>query len=920
MVKNELSIRAQQVYNVASKLASNAINKIKLQTTKNILNVNSKIPFKTSENEEKLYKASMNYLKDNVDSLFFKNMYSSQEKYLDNIRKYKKLEWSLYKIDRTNPDKEQIRKIISQERQRSVARDNACEIATFNAKWYEKETREHIEYRLKYDSMLNEIYNGNASLYEQSYNEFYKKVCDKHAIMYENAKQTIDAFYPVIKNAIAVAHEAAFAKQHRDIIFDLSKQIVNSYKQLESLSIKIEEQNIDLQVLIEQTKEKLDVYQEKEELIAAMEANKQAKEEITANISKINEKLQQAYVDYETAKNVNVVIDYANCDDKQKEVLDYIVVSFKENAFEKAFDMAYVAIKNYVLTICPFFYSYLKAAEEKFDERNKQYRSQIIKTLPAEVAKVYSNENNYIKYLCNYNENADISELKNKHEVELARLKVQYDEKIQALKAAKEVRIKEYKEQKAAAKVNLKMADSVKAAEIKEVVKLYKKAINNSEHKRHRLAKNEYNKLVSLENKRFEREVLKETLPATLSFKLEYENSVEENKNQKAKEFTKLNKILRTDYRLSKYKKNSTSAKRENMLGYLFLSIWAIGFVAFTLIPIIYIILMCFNNITYTNEGYTPLFEFTFKDGFSFPSFVGVDNFETLFLSNYEFMFTQLPQFFRSLLFYVPIVVFIGFVLAMLLNTKIRGRTLFRIIYFLPVVIVSGPVLEMLNGSNTSGRSSIRLTLDGSSVAKILESISPKALTYANEVFQNFIIILWMTGVPIVLFISALQKINRQLYEAAEIDGANKWQMLWTITFPLIKSVLMIVCLFTIMQVTTINVAFVNPINDWLNRRMSDMTSNLGVVAVAAWCQTIVVLVFVLASFLLFREREFISKDKNFEEMEELKRKKQQRKAKIIEFFHINDIKAFFTKLFAPLNKALHNLKAKRKEKEEGGM
>ena len=466
----------------------------------------------------------------------------------------------------------------------------------------------------------------------------------------------------------------------------------------------------------------------------------------------------------------------------------------------------------------------------------------------------------------------------------------------------------------------MKLADSVKAAEIKEVVKLYKKAINNSEGKRHRLAKSEYNKNVSIENKRFEREVLKETLPATLSFKLEYENKVEENKKVKSVEYSKLNEVLKTDYKLSKYKKNSTNAKRENGLGYLFLSIWAIGFVAFTLIPIFYIVLMCFNNISYTNDGYTPLFEFTFKDGLSFPSFVGFGNFETLFLSNYEFMFTQLPQFFRSLLFYVPIVVFIGFVLAMLLNTKIRGRTLFRIIYFLPVVIVSGPVLEMLNGSNTSGKSSIRLTLDGSSVAKILESISPKALTYANEVFQNFIIILWMTGVPIVLFISALQKINRQLYEAAEIDGANKWQMLWTITFPLIKSVLMIVCLFTIMQVTTINVGFVNPINSWLNSRMNSLSSNLGVVAVAAWCQTIVVLVFVLASFLLFREREFISKDKNFEEMEELKRKKAQRKAKINEFFHINDIKAFFTKLFAPINKALHNLKAKQKEKEEGGM
>ena len=920
MVKNELGIRAQQVYNVASKLASNAIEKIKLQTTKNVLSVNSKIPFKTAANEEKLYKASMEYLKDNINSLFFKNMYSSQAKYLDNVRKYKKLEWSLFKIDRSNPDKEQIRKVISLERQKSVARDNEYEIAAFNAKWVEKEITSHIEYRLKYDQMLNKIYGNNPRLHEKSYNEFYYEVCKEHASMSEKAKASINEFYPLIVKAIDLAHTAAFAKEQRNIIFDLSEQIVNNYKKLEEISIKIEDQNVDLQVLIEQTKEKLDVYAEKEELMASMEANKKAKEEILANNIILNNKLEEAYRNYETAKNLDIELNYDNLNQNQIEVLNVIKKAFRENEFEQAFDLSYVAIKNYVLSICPYFYSYLKALESKYDERNAQFRSETVKTISPELAKVYVNENNYIKYLCNYQENADISNLKQKHEVELAKLQVQYDLKIKALSDAKQVRIKEYKEQKAAAKVNLKLADSVKAAEIKEVVKLYKKAINNSEGKRRRLAKSEYNKNVSIENKRFEREVLKETLPETLSFKLEYENKVEENIKAKSVEYSKLNKVLKTDYKLSKYKKNSTSAKRENALGYLFLSIWALGFIAFTLIPIFYIILMCFNNISYTNDGYTPLFEFTFKDGLSFPSFVGFGNFETLFLSNYEFMFTQLPQFFRSLLFYVPIVVFIGFVLAMLLNTKIRGRTLFRIIYFLPVVIVSGPVLKMLNGSNTSGKSSIRLTLDGSSVAKILESISPKALTYANEVFQNFIIILWMTGVPIVLFISALQKINRQLYEAAEIDGANKWQMLWTITFPLIKSVLMIVCLFTIMQVTTINVGFVNPINSWLNSRMNSLSSNLGVVAVAAWCQTIVVLVFVLASFLLFREREFISKDKNFEEMEELKRKKAQRKAKINEFFHINDIKAFFTKLFAPINKALHNLKAKQKEKEEGGM
>ena len=144
--------------------------------------------------------------------------------------------------------------------------------------------------------------------------------------------------------------------------------------------------------------------------------------------------------------------------------------------------------------------------------------------------------------------------------------------------------------------------------------------------------------------------------------------------------------------------------------------------------------------------------------------------------------------------------------------------------------------------------------------------------------------------------------------------------MLWTITHLLIKSVLLIVCLFTIMQVATINVDFVNPINMWLYTRIENPTKyNLGVAAVGAWCQTLVILIFVLVAFLLFREKEFVSKDKNYEEIEEAKRKKNQRRAKMVEFFHINEIKHFFDKLFAPVTKLINASKARKEKKELEG-
>ena len=412
-------------------------------------------------------------------------------------------------------------------------------------------------------------------------------------------------------------------------------------------------------------------------------------------------------------------------------------------------------------------------------------------------------------------------------------------------------------------------------------------------------------------------EVVNATNPAPVAYEHSYKKEVAADKKAKIYELKTLNRTLNKDYNSSKYRKNLNTTKRENGLGYLFLSVWAIGFVVFAVIPMIYTVLMFFSKVTYDNQGYSKLIDFSLTSGLTFPNWVGFDNFETLILQDINFAFTMIPRFFRSLLFYVPIVVFISFVLAMLLNSKIKGRTFFRVVYFLPVVIVSGPVLEMLNKQNSSGQSSIRLSLDGSSIAKILMSISPKALEYANEIFQNFIIILWMTGVPIVLFISALQKINRQLYEAAEIDGANKWQMLWTITYPLIKSVLLIVCLFTIMQVTTINVDFVNPINTWIDAKLAQTNFNIGLVSVGCWIQTFVVLLFVLVSFLLFREKEFVSKDKNYEEIEEAKRKKNQKKAKLVSMFKINEIKHFISNLFAPVSRAIATAKAKSKEKGE---
>ena len=332
-------------------------------------------------------------------------------------------------------------------------------------------------------------------------------------------------------------------------------------------------------------------------------------------------------------------------------------------------------------------------------------------------------------------------------------------------------RVKNYRQKKKEAKTKLKNADSTyEKNEIRETLQVYKKEIKEGDKAKYKKAAKEYRNALNQIKQEKEIAILSLNQPKTIVLQKIYENELKNIQNNDEIERKNFQKDLDKQLRLNKYRKNMTKARRENILGYIFLSVWAIGFVILTLYPLIYTVFLSFSNIGY-NMGYDPLF---YENGKLFPNWVGFDNYSSLIFSNTSFLYEKLPTFLLSMAFFLPIVVFIAFVLAMLLNTKIVGRTFFRIIYFLPVIIISGPLLSMLNG-NGGDQSTIILTIDGTFIATILESISEQAVEYANFVFQNFIIILWMTGVPIVLFISGLQKIDRSLYEAAEIDGANKW-------------------------------------------------------------------------------------------------------------------------------------------------
>lgn len=297
-----------------------------------------------------------------------------------------------------------------------------------------------------------------------------------------------------------------------------------------------------------------------------------------------------------------------------------------------------------------------------------------------------------------------------------------------------------------------------------------------------------------------------------------------------------------------KKRKNFTRFKK--ILPFIFLSPWLLGFLVFTLFPFIYTIYLSFMDVRFSVAGFNM-------------TFVGLNNYAIALVTNTLFI-PSLLEFLLTLIIYTPIIVIISFVLALALNTDIKGKGIFRTIYFLPAIVLSGPVLFRL--TETSGEQDI--ILQGVFVYEMITIYSQPLANAFNFMFENFVMVLWLTGVPIVLFISALQKINISLFEAAKMDGATFWVILWKIILPLTKSMTQVVALFTIVQ---LGVFSTNPVFDIIREASMETTVGLGFAATYAWIYSLMVMIFIATTFMLLR-------DKHLQEAKPVKKRSRRRR------------------------------------------
>ena len=207
---------------------------------------------------------------------------------------------------------------------------------------------------------------------------------------------------------------------------------------------------------------------------------------------------------------------------------------------------------------------------------------------------------------------------------------------------------------------------------------------------------------------------------------------------------------------------------REARAGWLFISPWLIGFLCLTGGPLLFSLYASFTNYNMTSRM----------------DFIG--------LSNYIRMFTKDPVFWKSLgntLYYVALAVpsscICAIFLATLLNQKVKGTPLFRMLFYLPTVLSGVAVyqlwMQLLAPQSGLINSVLRLVgIEGPSW------LSDPAWTKPSLVMMR----VWALGTSMLLYLSSMNSVSKDLYEAADIDGASFLQKFRKITLPQISPII----------------------------------------------------------------------------------------------------------------------------------
>lgn len=218
-------------------------------------------------------------------------------------------------------------------------------------------------------------------------------------------------------------------------------------------------------------------------------------------------------------------------------------------------------------------------------------------------------------------------------------------------------------------------------------------------------------------------------------------------------------------------------ARQEMMWFWFFISPWVIGFLIFTVWPILYSFYLSFTLYNISSP----------------PRWVGFLNYQNLLKDSIFWKSLQVSAYYTALS--VPLGIVFSLLLALLLNQKVPALGLFRTLFYLPAIMpaVAATLLFtwLLNPQFGIFNFFIQ-ALFGNNGLIPLGLTGPRWLQDPKWVVPSFTIMsLWSIGGSMLIYLSALQGVPTQLYEAATIDGAGRIRRFWHVTVPMISPVIL---------------------------------------------------------------------------------------------------------------------------------
>ena len=204
-------------------------------------------------------------------------------------------------------------------------------------------------------------------------------------------------------------------------------------------------------------------------------------------------------------------------------------------------------------------------------------------------------------------------------------------------------------------------------------------------------------------------------------------------------------------------------AVRENLMGWLFASPWLIGFIVFTLGPMLFSLYASFSRYNITTD----------------PVWIGTQNYQDLFTDPRYYI--ALGNTFWMVVVKTPIVIVVSLAIAMLLNLDLPGDRVFRVLFYLPNVLAGIAAVFLWQWI---------LSPDGllNRGLQVLGISGPAWFSDPTWTKPGLVVMgMWWIGGSVLIFLAGLKGIPATLYEAAAIDGATGWARVRYVTLPMLS-------------------------------------------------------------------------------------------------------------------------------------